>query len=63
MRGHTIGLSQFLMVLLRTEEMTSKRRQKGVKIDIFQNEDIFLKSTQKMLLDSRISARNSKMAT
>ena len=41
MSGHTIGLSQFLTILSRTEEMTSKVRQKGVKIGIFQNEDIF----------------------
>ena len=41
MSGHSIGLSQFLTISLRTVEMTSKRSKKGVQIGIFQNEDIF----------------------
>ena len=41
MSGHSIGLSQFLTILLCIEDLTSKRRQKGVKITFFQNAEIF----------------------
>ena len=41
MSGHTIRLSQFLTIVSHTYEITPKRREKGVKIGDFQNEDIF----------------------
>ena len=41
MSGHSIGLSQFMTILLRTKDLTSKLRQKGVKNTFFQNEENF----------------------
>ena len=41
MSGHSIGLSQFLTILLCTEDLTSKGRQIGVKIAFLQNEEFF----------------------
>ena len=64
MSGHSMGLAQFLVTQTGIDVVNGKNDVKKVwKSPFFKMGQFFLKSAPNLLLISRISARNSKMAT